>query len=78
MIRNFKKDLIIKVANAKLDIYYGTNEYSDVKLELNPEVLEQVVKGENSFQRTFMTGKMSSKGDFNMMKALDNIFPFMG
>ena len=77
-IRNFKKDLIIKVANAKLDIYYGTNEYSDVKLELNPEVLEQVVKGENSFQRTFMTGKMSSKGDFNMMKALDNIFPFMG
>lgn len=77
-IKNFKRDLIIKVANAKLDIYYGTNEYGDVKLEMNPEILEQIIKGENSFQRMFMNGKMTSKGDFNLMRALDNIFPFVG
>lgn len=75
-IKNFKKDLIIKVANAKLDVFYGQSEYSDVKLEMNPEILDQIVAGENSFQRMFMNGKMTSKGDFNLLRALDNLFPF--
>jgi len=75
-IKNFKKDLIIKVANAKLEVFYGQSEYSDVKLEMNPEILDQIVAGENSFQRMFMSGKMTSKGDFNLLRALDNLFPF--
>ncbi|MCR5847891.1 MAG: SCP2 sterol-binding domain-containing protein [Lachnospiraceae bacterium] len=75
-IKNFKKDLIIKVANAKLDVFYGQSEYSDVKLEMNPEILDQIIAGENSFQRMFMNGKMTSKGDFNLLRALDNLFPF--
>ncbi|MCR4649010.1 MAG: SCP2 sterol-binding domain-containing protein [Lachnospiraceae bacterium] len=76
-IKNFKKDLIIKVANAKLDVYYGQSEYSDVKLELDSDVLDKIIAGENSFQRTFMSGKMTSKGDFNLLRALDNLFPFV-
>lgn len=75
--KNFKQDLIIKVANAKLDVYYGSNEYFDVKLEMNPEIMEQIIEGEDSFQRMFMSGKMSSKGDFNLLRALDNLFPFI-
>ena len=75
-IKNFKKDLIIKVANAKLEVFYGQSEYSDVKLEMNGDILEQIVAGENSFQRMFMSGKMTSKGDFNLLRALDTLFPF--
>ena len=75
-IKNFKKDLIIKVSNAKLDVFYGQSEYSDVKLEMNSEILDQIIAGENTFQRMFMSGKMTSKGDFNLLRALDNLFPF--
>lgn len=75
-IKNFKKDLIVKVANAKLEVFYGQSEYSDVKLELNSEILDQIIAGENTFQRMFMSGKMTSKGDFNLLRALDNLFPF--
>lgn len=75
-IKNFKKDLIIKVANAKLDVFYGQNEYSDVKLELESDILDKIVAGEDTFQRMFMNGKMTSKGDFNLLRALDNLFPF--
>lgn len=75
-IKNFKKDLIIKVANAKLEVFYGSSEYSDVKLELNSDILDKIIAGENSFQRMFMSGKMTSKGDFNLLRALDTLFPF--
>ena len=75
--KNFKKDLIVKVANAKLDIFYGVNEYSDVRLEMSPEIMEQIIAGDNNFQRMFMSGKMTSKGDFNLLRALDNLFPFI-
>ena len=75
-VKNFKKDLIIKVANAKLEVFYGQSEYSDVKLEMTGDILEQIVAGENSFQRMFMSGKMTSKGDFNLLRALDTLFPF--
>ncbi len=75
-IKNFKKDLIIKVANSKLEVFYGSNEYSDVKLEMTSDILDKIIAGENSFQRMFMSGKMTSKGDFNLLRALDNLFPF--
>lgn len=76
-IKNFKKDLIVKVNGPKLDIFYGQNEYSDVKLELDSEVMDAIIAGDNNFQRMFMNGKMSSKGDFNLLRALDTLFPFL-
>ncbi len=76
-IKNFKKDLIIKVVNAKLEVFYGQSEYSDVKLEMTPDILEAIIAGDNDFQHSFMSGKMTSKGDFNLLRALDTIFPFL-
>lgn len=76
-IKNFRKDLIIKVTNAKLEVFYGQSEYSDVKLELTSDILDMIIAGDNNFQRMFMSGKMTSKGDFNLLRALDNIFPFL-
>lgn len=76
-IKNFKKDLIVKVANAKLEVFYGQSEYSDVKLELTSDILDKIISGDTDFQHTFMSGKMTSKGDFNLLRALDNIFPFI-
>ncbi len=75
--KNFKKDLIIKIANGKIDIFYGVNEYCDVRLEMNPEIMDQIIAGDNNFQRMFMSGKMTSKGDFGLLRALDNLFPFL-
>ncbi|MCQ2542804.1 MAG: SCP2 sterol-binding domain-containing protein [Lachnospiraceae bacterium] len=75
--KNFKKDLIIKIANGKMDIFYGVNEYCDVRLEMNPEIMDQIIAGDNNFQRMFMSGKMTSKGDFGLLRALDNLFPFL-
>lgn len=76
-IKNFKSDLIVKVTNAKLEVFYGQSEYSDVRLELGSDILDQIIAGDNNFQRMFMNGKIKSKGDFNLLRALDNIFPFL-
>lgn len=75
--KNFKKDLIIKVSNAKLEIFYGVNEYCDVRLEMSTEIMDQIIAGDNSFQRMFMSGKIVQKGDFGLLRALDSIFPFL-
>ena len=46
---------------------------NDVKTE---EVLSGAVAGRMSFQRAFMAGEMTMKGDFGILRTLDQIFTF--
>ncbi len=77
MIEDKKRYLSISVANDTLSCKYEKNEDSDVIAKLKYEVLSNIVNGRISFQRAFMTGEMTAKGNFNTLRMLDQLFEFI-
>lgn len=75
-IEEKKKKLIISVRGPMLECYYGTAEQPDVEVQLTRANLEEIVNGRMTFQRAFMSGVMKSKGDFRILRTLDQLFVF--
>ena len=75
-IEEKKKKFIIKVDGTKVECYYGTVEQPDVEMQLNRATMEEIVSGRMSFQRAFMSGAMKTKGDFRILRTLDQLFLF--
>ena len=69
----FRKPLFIGVDHEELSIFYG-EEAAEVLVRLSPEVMQGILDGRMSFQRAFMTGEMTAKGDFKTLRMLDQIF----
>lgn len=69
--------LIIKVTDSNLECYYGAEEPSDVEMQLNRAAMEDIVNGRMTFQRAFMSGAMKMKGDFRVLRSMDQIFQFV-
>lgn len=40
------------------------------------DVIEEIIAGRVSFQSAFMSGTMKMKGNFRVMRMLDNLFVF--
>ncbi|MCM1143194.1 MAG: SCP2 sterol-binding domain-containing protein [Blautia sp.] len=76
IIEEKKKPLIIEIDGAQLNCFYGEGSGFDVEVQLNQASMAGVVSGTASFQRLFMAGEMKMKGDFNILKELDQIFIF--
>ena len=75
-IEGSAKPLIIKVDGAKLDVFYGDLEEADVTIQITEDVLSGIIAGRMTFQRAFMGGDMTMKGDFRILRTLDQIFTF--
>jgi len=75
-IEEKKKKLIISVDGPKLECRYGSVEQPDVEVQMNRATMEDIVNGRMSFQRAFMSGAMKTKGDFRILRTLDQLFPF--
>lgn len=76
IIEGKKKPLCIQIHNGELVCYYGQQEHTDVFVKLTSEVLESIIGGRMTFQRSFMTGEMSAKGNFKTLRQLDELFAF--
>lgn len=74
MIEGKKKPLTINVHNEELSVHYGQEDKVDVLAKLSASVMEEIVQGRMTFQRAFMTGAMTAKGNFKTLKMLDQIF----
>lgn len=72
-----KKPLFIEVNGEELTIHYGQEENIDIYAKLSPEVLENIIGGRMTFQRAFMTGEMTAKGNFKILRMLDTLFNFV-
>ena len=57
--------------------YYGEPDQPDIDIQMKSEVLEEIVNGRMTFQRAFMAGDMKMKGDFKILRMLDQVFEFM-
>ncbi len=75
-LENKKWSLFLKVVTGKLE--YSWEEIKGVSVELSMEssVLEDIQAGRMTFQRAFMSGVMRMKGDFKVLRALDQVFAF--
>lgn len=72
-----KKPLIIQVNTNNIDCYYGNStETMDVEIQMQKNVMEEIINGRMTFQRAFMGGDMKMKGDFRILRSLDQIFNF--
>lgn len=76
MIEGFKNPLSISVMNDRLDVQYGKKDDVDVYAKLSFDVMQSITDGRMTFQRAFMTGEMTAKGDFKTLTMLDQVFIF--
>ena len=76
MIKERKKSFIVEVKDSVLNCYYGNLDDADVLLKLDSEIMENIVSGRMTFQRAFMSGQMQVKGDFRLLRMLDQMFIF--
>ena len=75
-VDGYTKPLIVDVKNSDLDVYYKETDLVDVTVQITENVLAGIVAGRMSFQRAFMAGDMTMKGDFGLLRTLDQIFIF--
>jgi putative sterol carrier protein len=75
-ITNKQKNLILDIDKEELNCYYGNKEDAEVVIKLTSEVLGNIINGRMTFQRAFMSGEMTAKGDFKTLRLLDDIFAF--
>lgn len=76
IIEDKKKTLVIEVNNQELKCRYEKTLDVDVLAKLSTESLDNIIKGRFTFQRAFMTGEMTAKGNFKTLRMLDVLFPF--
>ncbi len=77
IIKERKKSLIVEIVNSELNCYYGNMENPEVICKLSSEVMNSIIDARMTFQRAFMSGDMQVKGDFRVLRMLDQIFTFM-
>lgn len=75
-IKERKKPLIIEIKNKDLNCYYGNVDEVDVNCKLTGEMMNKIISGNVTFQRAFMSGEMQVKGDFKILRQLDQMFVF--
>ncbi len=75
-IEGKKTPLYIVVEGSDLKMIYKEVPKADVEITVSKERLSNLVKGSGTFQRAFMAGEMSIKGDFNALRKLDKLFIF--
>jgi putative sterol carrier protein len=76
VIEGYKNPLYIEVDNDKLTVHYGQKEDIDVHAKMSVDVMQSIVDGRMTFQRAFMTGEMTAKGNFKTLRMLDQVFLF--
>ena len=70
------KDILLRVDNQNLECKAQEVSGSDVHATMSTAVLEQIIAGRMTFQRAFMEGNLKMKGDFKLLRNMDQLFEF--
>lgn len=73
-IEDKKRSLVIDVNHEILSCYYGEKEDADVYAKAKYDVINSIVHGRMTFQRAFMSGNLTTKGDFKLFRTIDQLF----
>lgn len=75
-IADIGNTIVIETDNGKLDCYYGEKHDPDIILRTNSKVLDKIVSGQSTLQGTFLSGDLTAKGDFKILRMFDSLFQF--
>ena len=75
-IKDLEKSLVIEVKGNNMSCYYGEKPDADVVAVTNRETMDKLVHGRTTFQGSFMSGDISTKGNFKMLRTFDQVFQF--
>ncbi|MGN1314511.1 MAG: HAD-IA family hydrolase [Lachnospiraceae bacterium] len=75
-IEGYRKPLSIRVSGSNLQCIYQEVDKTDVEIQIKEDTLNNIIAGHMTFQRAFMGGEMTMKGDFRILRMLDQIFTF--
>lgn len=70
------KTLVTEIAGDQLNCYYGTKEDVEVFAKSSSEVFHKIVDGKVTFQKAFMAGEITAKGNFKTLRMFDTVFQF--
>ena len=76
LMGNKKEPLILNVNGPKLSFGHDGEEEADVEVHLEKNTFDDILAGRMTFQRAFMSGEMKMKGDFKILRMLDQLFVF--
>ena len=76
IIPDIDKTLTIKVTPENVNCKYTNDTEGDVVMKVPVKVLKQVILGKMTFQKGFMAGDITAKGNFKTLRMLDQIFRF--
>lgn len=71
-----KLPLCIDVKQNGMTCGYAQREKADVEIQMTEEAMNEIIQGRMTFQRGFMSGIMKMKGDFKLLRQLDQLFVF--
>ncbi len=75
-IEEKSKPLVLDIKGPDLECDYGSCEQPDMVMNTGRTVMEDIVNGRMTFQRAFMSGAMTTKGDMKLLRMLDQVFAF--
>lgn len=75
-IGNKREPLSLKINAAELNCDYGSEQGADVEIHMEKDTINDIMYGRMTFQRAFMSGEMKMKGDFKILRTLDQVFVF--
>ncbi|MDK2807305.1 MAG: hypothetical protein PWP24_34 [Clostridiales bacterium] len=75
-IEETKKTLVLEIKNEDLKCYYGVKPDADVVARTSYETFASIVNGHMTFQRAFMSGALTAKGNFKTLRSFDTLFQF--
>lgn len=70
------KNLFIKVHEDKVECRYDEKGEADVYVKISKDIMSEIIKGEMTLQRAFMSGEITAKGDFKTLRNFDMLFQF--
>lgn len=70
------KALVLDIKGPDLECDYGSCEQPDMVMNTGRATMEDIVNGRMTFQRAFMSGVMTTKGDMKLLRMLDQVFAF--
>ncbi|WP_455714781.1 SCP2 sterol-binding domain-containing protein [Anaerosporobacter sp.] len=70
------KVIVIDIKDENIKCYYGNMEDADVLIKTTNSIMDNIVKGRTTLQKSFMTGELSAKGNFALLRNFDSVFRF--
>ena len=76
VIPELNKSITIEAKEDKVKCFYSTDTEGNVVMKASASILRQIIAGKMTFQKGFMAGEITAKGNFKTLRMLDQIFRF--